>query len=244
MRHSKLVPLLSRPALDKFGSYPSIVLGLNPIAYWPLNDLSGATAVELVAGNNGTYTGVSLAQSQPPFVAPLFDGANDYCNIYSAGLVSAFNGQAGSLALWCKVSGAGVWADGASRYMATIYVDADNSLLIKKASAAGTLQILYKAGATTKTFTLGSLSTTGWFHYAFTWSLATNQAIAYYNGVAASPQTSLGTWAGNPAANQTLIGAYITTPSNIWSGWLVHPAIWDRALSDEEIYYLYLMAGA
>jgi len=39
------------------GSYQSWVFDANPMAYWPLGDVSGTVATEMVRGNNGTYAG-------------------------------------------------------------------------------------------------------------------------------------------------------------------------------------------
>ncbi|HEX5219264.1 MAG TPA: LamG-like jellyroll fold domain-containing protein [Verrucomicrobiae bacterium] len=39
------------------GSYLAWAFSLNPIAYWPLNELTGSTAYELVRGSNGVYNG-------------------------------------------------------------------------------------------------------------------------------------------------------------------------------------------
>ena len=107
--------MVNRAVLFGAPSYSQKILNLGPIAYWPLNDASGTAAVELVAGMNGTYSGVDLAQAQAPFVAPLF-GDGDFCNIYSAGLnaLKAFFTE-GTVSIWAKVSGAGVWSDGVAR---------------------------------------------------------------------------------------------------------------------------------
>ncbi len=42
--------------------YASLVLGHNPIGYWPLNELSGTTAFDCVGGRNGTYNSTQLGQ--------------------------------------------------------------------------------------------------------------------------------------------------------------------------------------
>jgi len=39
------------------GSYQGWAWGLNPVAYWPLNEASGTVAAELVQGSNGVYGG-------------------------------------------------------------------------------------------------------------------------------------------------------------------------------------------
>jgi hypothetical protein len=226
-----------------FGDYSKAVLGLGPLAYWPLNETSGTAAVDLVGAHNGTYTGVDLAQSQPPFTAPLFDGTNDYCNIYSAWLTSNFTGQEGALAYWAKVSGAGVWADGKNRYAVTLYVDANNTVQTRKSSAENTANLLYQAGGTVKQINI-STTTTAWAHYAMTWSKTADQMIVYYNGAqSGATQTGLGTFEGGPSAISSTIGSYSVAPVLVFSGWLAHAALWNRALTATEVANLYAWGG-
>jgi hypothetical protein len=74
--------------------YEQVLLQLNPIAYWPLNETAGTTAFDLIGGNNGTYTnvsagvGVTLAQPGPSAaifgnnsLAASFDGVGGVVDI-------------------------------------------------------------------------------------------------------------------------------------------------------------------
>ena len=69
--------------------YQQSLLSLNPMAYWPLNETSGTTALDVVGGNNGTYIGgCTLAQSGPTnsffgssSKSVLFDGSSGYVDI-------------------------------------------------------------------------------------------------------------------------------------------------------------------
>jgi hypothetical protein len=63
--------------------YRSVVLDANPTGYWPLGEASGTTAVNAAAratGEDGTYSGVTLAQagvlSGSPDTAATFTGAS------------------------------------------------------------------------------------------------------------------------------------------------------------------------
>jgi hypothetical protein len=70
-------------------TYQQAVLSFDPVAYWPLNETSGATAYDLVGGHNGTYTGgFALAQAGPtnaifgaPSYSAKFDGSSAYVDI-------------------------------------------------------------------------------------------------------------------------------------------------------------------
>jgi hypothetical protein len=71
------------------GSYQSWVMANKPLAYWPLNETSGAAAFDPVGGYNGTYVGgVTLGQPGAPLFgfgptsySPQFDGASGYVNV-------------------------------------------------------------------------------------------------------------------------------------------------------------------
>ena len=87
-------------------AYAADVLATSPIAYWKLNEGSGST-VEDSSGNgyDGSYTGVTWdGETFLGDAVPYFDGANDYANVYSAGLQSAVDFEEGCILAWCKVS--------------------------------------------------------------------------------------------------------------------------------------------
>lgn len=76
-------------------SYIDKVLGIEPanlVGLWPQNESSGSVSLDKsVHRHHGAYTGVTLGQPGVPgmgYTSPLYDGANDYNNIYSAGLAN------------------------------------------------------------------------------------------------------------------------------------------------------------
>ena len=225
----------SLPAANPF-AYTQKVQALAPIAYWPLAESSGSVATD-ESGNarNGAYTSVALGAAGigDGRSAATFDGSTSYCNVQGAGLTAAFSGAAGTLALWAKVSAAGVWTDGVTRLLAIFLVDASNFVRLRKISTANTLDAQYSAGGTIKTVQI-STSTTGYFHLAATWNKAGDQFIVYFNGAqSGSTQTGLGTFAGSLATS--LIGANSTAPANVHSGVEAHVALWASALSAAQI---------
>ena len=213
----------------------------NLLAYWPLNETSGTVAADLSGnGRNGAYTGVDLANTPGPatgYSHPYFDGANDYCNIYGASLAAAFNGQSGTAALWVKLY-PGDWAVNAYRTALMISADGNNVLQLYKNNTGTRFDYFYRAGGTIDTLLYTTSSPAGWFHVAFTWSKAADNAKAYFSGVqVGSTLATLGTWAGAPAADLTNIGAEdnspaVTTP---FKGWLAHAAIWNTPLTAAQI---------
>jgi len=224
------------------------VLATNPIAYWVLGEKSGTVAYDLVSGRavgaqNGAHTGVTLGADGigDGRTSPLYDGANDYTNVFSATPAGALNGQEESVALWARVSGAGVWTDSTRRDMFFTQVDGNNYVILRRNTGNNQLGWLYNANGTGKSVALGGLTTTDWMQIGITFSRSAGvngEMIAYYNGAqTGATQTALGNWAG--AIVNCTIGATNTVPANVWSGYIAHAAVWNRALSAAEIAILY-----
>ena len=191
---------------------------------------------------NGAYSGVTLAQVPAPGgggAAPLFDGINDFVNIYSANFAAAFGKNEGSMAIWLRVANAGVWTDAAARRACSIFVDANNFVNISKDSVANTLAMQYKAAGSLEPFTSNAYAVTTWLHMAVTWSLVGDYAKFYVNGVLISTGGIIGNWTNALIATGCAVGSANTTPVLCWSGYLAHPAIWTRPLADNEIAALY-----
>jgi len=219
-------------------SYIKRILRTRPIALWPLSEPSGTVAIERVHGWHGTHVGVTLGQPGigDGNTCPLYDGVNDYTNVYSAELAGAFNGSEGSLMAWAKVANAGVWTDGTTKYAATVYRDSNNRVFIAKSSSANNcLVVAYYAGAGTANIAryVYGVTSTDWLHLCLTWSAGANEAIAYVDAQPKVPVTDFGAWVGAPTA--VLIGAASITPTSPWSGTLGPVALWDRALTPGEV---------
>lgn len=223
-------------------TYAQKVLGIAPanlIAYWPLWETSGAVAdnLEGTAARDGAYTGVTLGSStfSNGNPVPLFDGANDFVNIYSASLNGAFNGAEGTLAVWIKVFDASVWPDGSPRYFVHIAVNGSNLVEVSKGSSNNVVAE-YIAGGVAEVFQITPITATGWIHFALTWSVAADEAKFYRDGALAdTTATGLGTWAGALASNLCVIGASNSTPSNAMHGYEGHAAVWNTPLSAAQI---------
>lgn len=226
-------------------AYADKVLALRPIAYWPQWEPSGGVAFD-ISGNarNGAYTGVDLGRPGigDGRTAPYYDGANDYVNIYSISLNAAFTGAECTVAIWNRVSAAGVWTDGTFRTSIILYVDVNNYIILRKPNAANSYNVLRLGGGVTSAVT-PAITTTDWFHIAITISQsagANGQMKAYLNGQqTGATQVALGAWAGNLNALLCSIGAQNQAPASVWSGWLGHCGIFNRALTGGEIETLY-----
>jgi len=209
----------------------------NLIGYWPMSERSGSIAIDASPkGNNGAYTGVTLGQPGigDGRTCPLFDGANDYNNIYSAGLRDDFNGAEGTVLVWLKVNGVAVWGDGATRLMLKLYADGSNRILLYKRSDNNQIEYFRNSGGILDRVTQTGVTTTDWFATAMTWSTAADELIAYFNGAQEGAiQTGLGTWAGTLGA--ALVGAQDTVPTNVFDGYEAYAAVWTTPLSPAQI---------
>jgi hypothetical protein len=219
--------------------YMQRVLAADPIAYWMQDEKQGGVSYDMVTARidgarNGAYTGVTLGQPgiRDGRTSPLFDGANDYNDVLTASLTAAFDGTEGSLMIWARVSGAGVWADGAERrYIA--FEGVGDFILFRKDVAANSMLLIYNDSVGAKSQAIAT-STLDWFNIMMTWSQTANQTIYYFDGVQQGAIDACAGW-GVGLTVRAVIGAGNTIPSVVWDGYLAHVAVWDRPLAPAEI---------
>lgn len=211
----------------------------NLVAFWPLEETSGTTANDLSGHSyNGTYSGATInaATFLDGNPAPGFDGVNDFVNVYSSSLASAFSGSAGTTIAWLKVPSGG-WSDATLRYAPRFLVDSSNFVFVSKTATTNQLNFRYEAGGTSKSLNDTSLAgTSSWFLVEETWDKTADQVKDYINGSqVGSTLTGLGTWAGALSNTTTIIGANTTAGANSWNGNVSHVALWSKALTSSEI---------
>ena len=222
-------------------SYAEKVLSYNPIAYWIMGEAAGLTAIDQVnsPAQDGTYAGVTLGQPGigDGNTCPLFDGVNDYNNIYSVALNAAWNGQEFTAMVWLRVSGVGVWIDGVARYAFHMRVDGTNFWQIEKSLANNRLDLSYVAGGVSKTVQYVT-SNIGWINATMSVSLSAGvngEMKAYIGGAQIGvTQVALGTWAGALFPNWSALGAQNNVPNLPFSGFLAHGVLFP-VLSDAQI---------
>lgn len=227
-------------------SYTSKVLSTDwghLLFYYPMGEPSGTVAYDLSQfGNNGSYKGVGeplLAQSpgvEPNGLIPLFDGTNDYLNVYSSNLASIFNGNEGTACFWLKVSAVGVWTDATFRSSYVLQIDASNLINLRKSTTNGQFDLIRVGSGTTKTHSIATGSPTGWIHLALTWSKSADAEKAYLNGSqSGATQTGLANMVGTLTSTTCAVGAANTTGGAPTSGYVAHAALWNTVLSASQI---------
>ena len=216
-------------------TYDQKVLATGPIAYWPLWETAGVVAECLVSPlQNGTYSsnvatwpvGAGVGDGN---TAPRFDGVADFVNVLTAPYIAAFNGNAGTTAIWAQVDAVGVWTDGALRYAYNWNRDGNNNIYNRKDNVNNQIRWRYLAGGVVNTNAPASALLT-WMHLAITWDSVANEVRTFYNGAqVGAPLAPLGVWAGALAA--ATIGAQTPVPALLWQGGLAHCAVWNTAQS-------------
>lgn len=214
----------------------------NLIAYWPLDEQSGAVAHDL-SGNafHGVYTGVDLMQPGigDGRTSPYFDGTNDYVNIYSAAFNAAWAPTEMTALGWAKMN-ASVWQDGTYRHFFILQTAAaQNRLWIRRhASGNGRIEFYQRATSATAASILVQVAyRNDWVCFAISASLSANQVKPYIDGVLCNAPVAFSgtTWNEALAATTTCIGAGSTVPVNSMLGNIAHCALWNCALTPQEM---------
>ncbi len=226
-------------------AYQKYIIATSPIAYWPLNEISGAVAVNygtLGTAANGSYTAVTLAQTPAPGggLAPSFDGATSLCEIDSVALSGAFSGLLCTISIWFRVSGVGVWTDGTADAAITLLADMNNYVQIVNPGVPNNSIIAANVmGGAAGSENIPGFVGAGWYMFTMTYSDAADEGKSFVNGVQAGGTHAIGTWVGALAGTNTCIGSESNAGSNFWNGYLAHATIWSKVLTPTEILALY-----
>lgn len=236
--------------------YMECVLATDPIIYCVLDEKQGTIAWDQVTlrrltARHGAHAGVTLYQPGigDGRTSPFYDSLNDFTNIYTVSFRDAFalyndptgllDESEGTAMIWGKMANAGVWTDGAERFMFILRVDGNNRIWIQKDNANNAMEYWYKAGGVSETLAVPGLTTTDWMCLGITWSKSANIVSYYYNGLPVGTDGTLGVWAGNLGATVTVIGAKSTVPATVWHGYLNHFVAYGRALTPAMMWNLY-----
>lgn len=235
----KLTPIAATVMLDDMAYWQRVknLRAGNLIGYWRLNEGSGTTAADSSDnGYDGKLIGVTGGEVGigDGVTCMGFDGTDDLIDVFSSGLANTFNGNAGTLMVWVKVRSLETWTDGQLRRAFYLAANDDNRIIVQKSNSADQFAMMYIAGGITSSVAVNQLNDTEWMCWCLTWDATADEAKVYKNGSQiGDTQTGLGTWAGIPGI--TVTGAGSLKPTFVWSGWLAHVALWNTALTAEEI---------
>jgi len=218
----------------------------NLVRAYVLGERSGTVAKDSSDNaGDGTYISVTLngtrfLDGQP---SPTFDGINDAVDIQSD-LADDFpnaDRDNGTIMAWAKVSGSGVWTDGERRKVIELETDSENNIRIEKNPTDNRLRSFIETQGAVKAQNVDGLTTTDWFCVVIRWDLtlgATDYFEVFIDGVSqGSDVGSQGGWAGGATLIGS-IGSNADTTGNHWDGYISDVAIWNTALSDDEIRFI------
>lgn len=223
---------------DSLAGYQGLVHDTGPVAYWPLDETSGTIVFDRSGhGFHGTYTGATLANTAAPGggLAPYFDGINDRADMQPNELLAVLSHSEFTMMAWAKVLNAAVWAETAYREVFHLRVNNNNRAYMIKPTTANTFQYIYNGGNSNTRLHQWSISSLAWMHLVLTVSVTGNVMRSYIDTVEFSPPaSSITPWVGTP-----MVGVGCDGSASWWRGWLAHVAIWNRALSADEVAALY-----
>jgi hypothetical protein len=157
----------------------------------------------------------------------LFNGVNNYINLWSPQFRDAFNKAEGGF-LVHHACPAAAWVDGTARAVVMLQADAANRVLQYKRGGGSDdiLELLFQAGGSTDNVDSAAQSTEDFLCSLVTWSNADDEIQFFLDGSLVGTSPAIGTWAGDLNILTTAIGAAQIPNTSIWNGRVQHLAIW------------------
>lgn len=241
MNKKRLLTLMG--ASKKYWQIVKNVFGSDLLVYYPMEELSGTVIVDKSDNKaNGVYKGAGEPLLAQPGIksntySPLFDGTNDFANIYTEYLKDNINGSEGSISGFFKVTDDAEWVDSTKRFVIDLFSATNEYIQLYKSATSYQLIFEYRAAATVEAVGELYMENTAWNHFCITWSKSNERVRCYINGYNASTFTSanLGIWGGTLGATVSCIGALATNGSNPWKGYISNVAIGKRELTSVEV---------
>jgi hypothetical protein len=159
-----------------------------------------------------------------------FDG-NDFINIYSGDLNSAFNPDEWTVSIFANLNGL---TDSTIRNLITLtFTNATDQIAIRRTATNNQIECIFIGSSVSKSITF--VISSGWHLITFTGSISNDRVIAYLDAVSQGSLNTLSPMIGNFNTSRTLIGASVTTPSNAVNGKLSKAMILNREATPAEI---------
>lgn len=238
-------------------TYIDLVNSLSPVAFWPLNETSGATAhCEVDADQDGAFANVTLGAKSCPFgeiMAPDFNGSTSLVNVYSTALNTSYkaavNADEFSMMAWIRIDEVADWIDLTTGTILHLRTDGTTEYVrVRKGGVGGCptgcpyVTGLLKDGVgnwgTDDVVMDDTIPTTptDWALLVITWSLGDLDVTMYFNGTTQSLVDGFDvTFTGNLDSTKACIGAEDTSATNPFKGQLCYVAIFDYKLTAANI---------
>jgi hypothetical protein len=230
-------------------TYGALVMAGGPVAYWRMNETSGAVMHDYAGGHNGTYQGVTTL-NQPGIStydtnrAVLFDGSSGYAQVPNSAALST---PAFSVECWLNPNQANNQMTAIGNQDSVNGTDGYDLSVMADSPDIWTFTV----GATN--LSIGFTSLYGWAGQLGQWThvVATFQnsnTVLYVNGqlVGTNTPASYPTWLTPNSAWPLYIGAGNNdqpTPANFWSGLINEVAIYKTVLTPVQVQQHYAVAA-
>jgi hypothetical protein len=219
------------------------------IGFWPLNEESGTAVYDWSdSGYNGTSSGLVRDHQTRGFLGPdgdkcaQFISTASYIDLINAAPASATSGQTeGTLSLWVAVPQVHL-AGTTKMSLAFLGADTANSISMYLDTTAYRFSCGYNAGSGDATY---STTYTGlaynvdggfdaqwpeWHHLGMTYSATNDSVVMFLDGSPSTGCSSLGTWTGNFATAQMVLGSTSTTIATGFTGWMSNFGWWPNRI--------------
>jgi len=226
--------------------YKDIVMNTNRAnlaRFYPLQETSGSTAYDFSKNNhNGSISGATLAQYRGPDGSPAigFDGINDNIDCDSDAGTDFGQYSVGSIMIWWKVSGAGVWSDSTIRAMTQIAGSADDYVRLRKTATDDELQITGEFTNDNDSDLETDYADTDWHCTIVTWDVSggTKELKVYHDNTLENTLSYTNDWDSGEPVDQLKIGSNRVGGGQYWSGALWCAGYWTSELTTAEIQVL------
>ena len=216
------------------------------IALFPQHQMSGDISYDFGPNQgHGTLSNVSSRYSDHSISKGHFMNASGYDkkasswnNILTPELIASFDGNHGSLVVFCKLDES--WASGQEGYVLMLKTDDGDTIEVYKRIADNSFWVRYNPGSGhSRDLTL---ATTDWFCIGMTWNNevadddADDEVFVFVDGIFNARLVTFPLMTGT--LDTAIIGAHTTEPAKVWDGGIGLVALYDKALSSDEMYYL------
>lgn len=215
-------------------THASAILGMVPLAIYPMNETSGTSLADLKGGTAATANNLTLANLSYETVSmgksALYNGSTSYVQLPASSLNSAgFSAATGTISMWIHLNE--LWSVSDQRVFLTLGGSVNNQFLLQK-TAANTIGFAAGYGGTFNSTTV-AYAEWGLTNIILTWDRPAQQMKCYANNVQIGSTVTLnGTWSGTLADAWSVIGKYNSGLN--WPGWIGWFTLFNRVVSADE----------